>query len=119
MRYKRRMAQITTLVCDVDGTTDNVTTVRFALQGKPYELDLSANSLKKLQEALAPFTAKARQAGSGTAAPKKRAASKSSGTLPDYDKEAFKTWAVDNDIALGRGRRDPELVKRFLAETAV
>lgn len=110
------MAQITTLVCDVDGTSENVTTVRFALQGKAFELDLSAKSLKKLQDVLAPFIEKAHTPGD--AKPAKRAATRTSAIAkPEYDTEALKAWA--QPLGLWTGKRPKgDVVERFLQETA-
>ena len=38
-------------------------------------------------------------------------------TTAAYDRGAFKTWAVANDVKLARGRAPRKLVDRFLAET--
>jgi len=61
------MAQITKLIDDLDGSEDSVETVRFALAGKAYELDLSAANRQALEAALAPFIAAARTPGSAYA----------------------------------------------------
>lgn len=45
----------TTVVDDFDASTDGVATVRFALQGVEYEIDLSQPNLQRLHDALAPF----------------------------------------------------------------
>ena len=116
------MATQTFLIDDIDGkTTEGVETVRFAFDGNTYEVDLGADNYYKLVKALEPFVAAARRTPGSTAAPKskkqKTLDKKVAAYMADYDKEAFKTWATENDIALGRGRRSPELVQRFLTET--
>ena len=44
-----------TVVDDLDASTDDVGTYRFALDGVEYEIDLSADNLTRLRGALAPF----------------------------------------------------------------
>ncbi len=52
---------------DLDHSTDNVGTYRFALEGVDYEIDLSETHLGDLRAALAPFiTAGRRQPRTGT-----------------------------------------------------
>lgn len=110
------MAQITKLIDDLDGSEDDVQTVRFALGGKAYELDLSAANRQRLDEALAPFVAVARTPGSAYAkvagATTRRAAAK-----PDYDTDAFREWAKANGT-LHRGRPSAAEVQAFLAATS-
>ncbi|MET7752362.1 Lsr2 family protein [Micromonospora sp. NPDC005367] len=53
---------------DLDHSTDNVDTHRFALDGVEYEIDLSGQNAARLREALAPYVAAARRI------PKRRAA---------------------------------------------
>jgi hypothetical protein len=55
---------------DLDHSTDNVATYRFALEGVPYEIDLSEQHLGDLRAALAPFiTAGRRQPRTASKAP--------------------------------------------------
>jgi hypothetical protein len=49
------------LVDDLDDSTANVSTVPFALDGVDYKIDLSEPNRRRLDEALAPFTAAARR----------------------------------------------------------
>lgn len=44
-----------TVVDDLDASTDNIGTYRFALEGVEYEIDLSPHNLDQLRDALAPF----------------------------------------------------------------
>ena len=48
-------------VDDIDSSTDAVATHRFALDGVEYEIDLSPANLRRLHDALAPFTTAARR----------------------------------------------------------
>ncbi|GGM28783.1 hypothetical protein GCM10011608_11940 [Micromonospora sonchi] len=57
---------------DLDHSTDNVGTYRFALDGVVYEIDLAPHNLARLREALAPYNAAGRRLP-------KRAATRSSG----------------------------------------
>lgn len=108
---------ITTITDDIDGTPDAMGHT-FALNGKPYEIDLSAANADALVAALQPFIDKARPAGS-TVTPKasqsRSKTSKPAGSTPEYDKAAFKTWAVEHDVKLSRGRPPRDVVERYLA----
>ncbi|WP_431895498.1 histone-like nucleoid-structuring protein Lsr2 [Micromonospora haikouensis] len=46
---------------DMDHSTDNVGTYRFALDGVVYEIDLAPHNLARLREALAPYIAAGRR----------------------------------------------------------
>ena len=50
-----------TVVRDLDGSTVDVSTVRFAVEGVDYEIDLSPANRAALHAALAPFTAAGRR----------------------------------------------------------
>ena len=108
------MAQITKLIDDLDGSEDDVQTVRFALGGKAYELDLSAANRQRLDDALAPFVAVARTPGSAYA---KVAGATTRRPAAKYDTEAFREWAKANGT-LHRGRPSAAEVQAFLAATA-
>lgn len=105
------MAQITKLIDDLDGSEDHVETVRFALAGKAYELDLSAANRQALEEALAPFIAAARTPGSAYAKVVGNA------TKPAYDAAAFREWAKANGT-LHRGRPSADEIQAFLSSQA-
>ncbi|WAB84209.1 Lsr2 family protein [Microcella daejeonensis] len=116
------MKRITTeLVDDLDGTIigdGQGGTVSFAHEGRQYELDLTAANAEKLREALAPFVAKARSAGSRRAAAagstsRKRASSGSS------DTQAIREWAQANGHPVGdRGRISTEIREAYAAANA-
>lgn len=89
------------LVDDIDGTQlddDQGETIHFGLDGKAYEIDLSAENARKLQDALAPFIkAGRRKGGSGSGAPRRRSSSR--------DIDAIRVWARENGFKVSdRGR---------------
>jgi len=97
--------QITQLVDDLDGTVlENGAgnSVRFSLEGRSYEIDLSDENTDKLRAALAPFIAAGRSVGSsGRASSGARRSSRSSGG----DLAAIRSWAQSNGFTVGdRGR---------------
>ena len=109
------MAQITKLIDDLDGSEDGVETIRFALAGKAYELDLSAANRQALEDALAPFIAVARTPGSAYS---KVVGGATRGTpKPAYDADAFREWAKANGT-LHRGRPSNDEIQAFLASQA-
>jgi len=77
--------QIAQLIDDLDGTIleggDGVS-LRFALEGRSYEIDLSDANAAKLRDALAPFIAAARPT-SGTSSPTRARATRANGRSAD------------------------------------
>jgi hypothetical protein len=107
------MAQevITRLIDDLDGS-DAARTVRFALDGKSYEIDLSAKNAEKLQKALAPFVEKARAAGGAGARGRRSARSSSRG----YDVKAVRAWAAESGLDVSsRGRIPGDVLEKYKA----
>lgn len=92
------------LIDDIDGGVAHET-VRFSLDGQPYEIDLSGANRQELDAALAGYIESARpvQAGGGP----KRAA-KQSGRVDQERKDrlkAMREWALANGITVAeRGR---------------
>lgn len=110
------MATITKLIDDLDGSEDGVETVRFALGGKAYELDLAPANRQRLDDALAPFIAAARMPGSAyTKVARTYTRSASTAPKPDYDQDAFREWAKANGT-LHRGRPSADEIQAFLAD---
>lgn len=96
--------QITQLVDDLDGTvleSGNGATIRFALEGRQYEIDLSSSNAQKLRAALAPFISAGRSvAGSRGASGVRRSSRNASGELA-----AIRSWAQGQGYTVGdRGR---------------
>ena len=101
--------QITQLVDDLDGTVlENGTgsTIRFALDGRQYEIDLSDANAQRLRSALAPFISAGRSvAGASRSSSPRRASRNASGELA-----AIRAWAQNNGYAVGdRGRISAEV----------
>jgi hypothetical protein len=96
------MAQtvIVQLTDDIDGGEADET-ISFSLNGKTYEIDLSAENAERLREAFAPFIEKGRRSGRGEPAPRTRASTASAGAtsktlfsgLEAEDKARFRAWA--------------------------
>lgn len=101
--------QITQLIDDLDGSTleegDGVT-LRFALEGRSYEIDLSDANAAKLRDALAPFIAAARLT-SGTASPTRSRAARANGRS---DLAAIRAWANENGYTVSSRGRVPQPV---------
>ncbi|MFJ2550943.1 Lsr2 family protein [Microbacterium sp. NPDC087591] len=107
---------IVELVDDLDGqpidSNDGGGTVQFALQGRQYELDLSAANLAKLEAAVAPFIEVARTSKTGTSSsspsPRRR---KSTTELAE-----IREWARSQGISVsGYGRVPAEVRAAYLA----
>lgn len=101
--------QITQLVDDLDGSIiDNGgSTIKFALEGRQYEIDLSAANAERLRAALAPFIAAARASSGGSRSGSGRRASRNaSGELA-----AIRAWAQSNGYPVGDRGRIPASVR--------
>lgn len=105
------MALITKLIDDLDGSDAGVETIRFALAGKAYELDLSAENRQRLEAALAPFIAVARTPGSAYS--KVVGGATRGATKASYDAAAFREWAKANGTS-HRGRPSADEIQAFL-----
>jgi hypothetical protein len=93
------------LIDDVDGGHADET-VSFALDGVSYEIDLSDKNAKKLRDALASWTGKARRSGSG------RGRRRSSGAAPQKrtDLGSVREWARASGYQVSdRGRISAEI----------
>lgn len=76
-------------------------TIQFGLDGKRYEMDLSAENAAQLREALRPFADKARRVqAERRSTPKQRVTSQ-----PDGETPKIRAWAQDNGYEVSaRGR---------------
>jgi Lsr2 len=98
---------LTTLQDDIDGS-DATQTIRFALDGIEYEIDVSDRNANRLRNSLGDFIAHGRKVG-GRRARK----STSSGKV---DTKAIRKWAKANRIDVNsRGRIPAEVVERYKA----
>ncbi|MFG2058537.1 Lsr2 family protein [Micromonospora sp. NPDC048930] len=115
------------LIDDLDGG-DADETVRFALDGVQYEIDLSAANAGKLREVFAPYTANGTKVGrgdvfSGGRATRgvgggggRRARAGAGGTVDREQNKAIRAWAkkAGKDVS-DRGRIPQEIVDEFHA----
>ncbi len=97
---------ITELVDDIDGSKAEET-VRFAIDGVEYEVDLSEKNAKKLRDAVAGYAEKARKVRGGRGGPKATSVSQ-------VDTKAVRAWAKSNNIELSsRGRIPADVVDQY------
>jgi hypothetical protein len=93
------------LVDDIDGTPAEET-VSFALDGKEYEIDLSAKNAAKLRDAVAPYVGHARKAAG------RRRGGRASGPSP----ADIRAWARDHGFKVpDRGRVSSEVREAYVA----
>jgi nucleoid-associated protein Lsr2 len=98
---------LTTLQDDIDGS-DATQTVRFALDGVEYEIDVSDRNANRLRNSLSEFIAHGRRVG-GRRGRKQTSSS-------DVDTKAVRKWAEANGIDINaRGRIPTDVVEWFKA----
>src|SRR4051794_14127861 len=105
------MAQrtIVHLVDDVSGD-DADETISFALDGQPYEIDLSADNAARLRESLSEFVASARKAGVASRAPRRSSGRRANGTSD------VRAWARENGFTISeRGRIPSNVIEAYQA----
>ena len=107
------------LIDDVDGG-DADETVRFALDGVQYEIDLSKKNAAKMRNAIAPYVGAGSKVGRGVVVVGGRAARGRSGAVAGVDREqnkAIRAWAKKEgrDIS-DRGRIPQEIVDDYHAK---
>jgi hypothetical protein len=99
---------VVTLLDDLDGS-EAEEQIAFGVDGKTYEIDLSAVNSKKLREALAPYIASARRAGG-----RRRATGTSTAAArPTVDREqnqAIREWAQKQGMTISERGRIPATV---------
>ncbi|MFF0944306.1 Lsr2 family protein [Kocuria sp. CPCC 205300] len=89
------------LTDDIDGS-EAAETVRFGLDGKDYEIDLSTTNAEQLREALAPYSSAARKVASNAGA---RSTSRTSQGSGNGETAAIRVWAKANGYEVSdRGR---------------
>jgi hypothetical protein len=106
------MAQRTVveLTDDVDGRPASET-VRFALDGIAFEIDLSEENAQALRRTLEPWTGAARKVGSNGARRPRPVV-----TPVGVDTRAVRAWARSNGVELSsRGRIPSDVVERYRA----
>ena len=105
------MARQTTvmLVDDIDGS-EAAEQVEFAVDGKSYEIDLSAANSAKLREALAPFISAARRAGGRRSSSSAAPAAPSRPAADRQHNQAVREWAVAQGMKISERGRIPSNV---------
>ena len=108
------------LVDDLDGTPADHT-VRIGWDNQWRELELSEKNLAALSKGFDPFWDAGRTVKNGGTTTRRARPSNSNTTKrgsgpAGYDRSAFKSWVMANNVKLGRGRPPRQLVDRFLAE---
>lgn len=101
------MAQQTTtiLIDDLDGESEADETVAFALDGKSYEIDLTAEHAEELRQALSVYVDNARRSGR-TAGSRQRARTGAAGPSA----EDIRAWARSQKLKVSeRGRISAEI----------
>ncbi|MFC0503861.1 Lsr2 dimerization domain-containing protein [Micromonospora costi] len=104
------------LVDDLDGG-DADETVKFALDGVQYEIDLSSANAEKLRDVFAPYVAAGSKVGRGGVVVGGRAARGRGGATADREQNrAIREWAkkAGKDIS-DRGRIPQEIVDEYHA----
>ena len=104
----------TFFIDDLDGSEADGT-VRFALDGTDYEIDLNAEHATELRDALARYVDAARRAGGGARRPARGGRRASANGLNTTE---VREWAKAQGIDVkDRGRVPAELVVKFQAAT--
>lgn len=113
------MAQkITTLfIDDIDGGQADGT-VRFALDGTDYEIDLNAKHSEELRSALGKYVSHARKVGGGARRAGRSAGRASRGGGSALNTTEIRNWARENGYDIkDRGRVPADLVAKYQAAT--
>ena len=88
-------------------------TVEFALDGKPYAIDLNEKNAERLREALSEFIPHARKASGGRASAPRRSSPASASGL---DAGAIRSWAQQNGHQVSaRGRISKAILDAYHA----
>ena len=101
----------TRLIDDLDGSAA-AETVRFALEGREYEIDLSTRNASRLRDGLAAFVSSARKASGARRSPARRASGRAAA-----DREqaaAVREWARANGFEVSdRGRISATVLEAY------
>jgi len=102
-----------TLVDDLDGSEADEQ-ISFAVDGRSYEIDLSAANSARLRDLLAPFISAARRSGG-----RRSSAAASPTARPSTDREqnqAIREWAKEKQLPVSdRGRIPQEIIDQYNA----
>jgi hypothetical protein len=111
-----RIEEVTvSLIDDFDGT-EAAETVKFALDGKNFEIDLSKSNANEFRRTLKPYVERARGARRITTVRngKRRPAGGSRPRSEGYDRTEVRAWAKANRIKVApRGRISNDVVEKW------
>lgn len=110
------MAQKVTvsLTDDLDGGAADETVI-FGLDGRTFEIDLSAKNAAALRKALDKFVAAGRTSGAARAGRRGRSVGRAAKSSPAVDPKAVRAWATDNGIEISaRGRIPSTVIEKYL-----
>ena len=115
-----RIEEVTvSLIDDFDGT-EAAETVKFAIDGKTYEIDLSRANANELRRTLRPYVDRARGSRRTTAARRgKSGPARGASRRPEgYDRTEVRAWAKANRVKVApRGRIANDVVEKWRAAT--
>ena len=94
---------LTVITDDIDGSK-GAQTVTFSLEGAEYSIDLNDKNLKKLRDALTPYTAAGEKIG------KTRRARNSTSTGSRSDSAEIRAWAAESGVEVSSRGRIPQSV---------
>jgi hypothetical protein len=108
---------ITKLIDDLDGG-EAQETVKFAIDGHSYEIDLSGRNASKLRNTMAPYLENAtRVAGGGASSPGVGAGRSRGGPVERDQNRAIRAWAQRQGLDIApRGRIKQEIVEQYHRE---
>ncbi|WP_394553908.1 Lsr2 family protein [Agromyces sp. MMS24-JH15] len=110
---------IVTLVDDLDGTPiegGGGESITFSINGRSYEIDLSAENAEAFRAALKPYTEAGRPVASGGRAPRGTGAARTATTSSRGDLAAARTWLREHGYEVGdRGRIPADLLEAYRA----
>ncbi len=102
--------EVVELTDDLDDSPASQT-IRFAVQGVEYEIDLSERNAKKFNAAIAPFVEKGRRITG-----RKRLGGRHSNGTAGVDPSVIRQWAHENGIEISRRGRIPgDIVERYVS----
>lgn len=110
------MAQKVTvsLTDDLDGGAADETVI-FGLDGRTFEIDLSAKNAAALRKALDKFVAAGRTSGAARAGRRGRSVGRAAKSSSAVDPKAVRAWATDNGIEISaRGRIPSTVIEKYL-----
>jgi len=111
--YREIMSSKIVYYDDIDGSTEDVGTVQFNLDGVAWEIDLSTGNAARLRAALAKYVERARRT---PASPRRRGHAATAEPARRDDTHAIREWARENGYQVpARGRISRKIRDAFAA----